>query len=198
MKKDLARGEYPRPQLVRQDWISLNGEWDFTKDMSTSGITRKLFEKEICDEKILVPFCPESDLSNIGFKDFMPAVWYSKKLEIPLEWKDDNTILHFGAVDYHAYVWVNGKKVGEHVGGYTPVSFDITPYLENDNNFVTLCAMDNNRNGMQPSGKQSELYCSNGCKYTRTTGIWQSVWMERVEDIYVTSLKTTPEIWCSF
>lgn len=180
-----VRNEYPRPQFVRKDWLNLNGEWEFAFDHGNSGIDRKFYIDGPFTEKIIVPFCPESKLSGIGYVDFMNAVWYRKIVQIPNEWKGKRILLHFGAVDYHAHVWVNGKKVGEHKGGYTPFYFDITDFLDGDQATIVLCAQDDNRSGLQPRGKQSGGYYSAGCDYTRTTGIWQTVWLEPVSPTHM-------------
>ena len=126
----------------------LNGEWEFEIDNGKSGIDRKFFERNALDGKITVPFCPESELSGIGNKDFMDCVWYRREFEIPEYAKGSQLILHFGAVDYHAIVYINGAFVGEHKGGYTGFSFDITKYLKDSGNFITLCAFDNVADGM--------------------------------------------------
>lgn len=188
----IPRPEYPRPQLVRKDWMNLNGKWSFTLDLSNSGIDKKKYNETIDDRIIIVPFCPESKLSGIEFKDFMPAVWYQRKIVIASEWKKKRIKLHFGAVDYHATVWINGIEVGQHKGGYTPFCFDITDNLNKDENILTLCAKDDIRNGKQPRGKQSSNFYSQGCDYSRTTGIWQTVWLEAVDEICIDNLKFTP------
>ena len=188
---NIPRNEYPRPQLVRADWTCLNGEWDFEIDNEKCGEEKEYFRREALDKKITVPFCPESELSGINNKDFMNCVWYRRNIEIPSEYKDKNVILHFGAVDYHAIVYVNGEKIGEHKGGYTPFCFDITTLLKESGNYITLCAYDDVRSHNQPSGKQSSKLHSHGCSYTRTTGIWQTVWMEYVDKCYVDFMKIT-------
>lgn len=193
----LPRNEYPRPQLVRDAWLCLNGEWQFEIDNSKSGAERGLFEndRELRD-KIIVPFCPESRLSGIGNTDFMNCVWYKRELYLPAEWQGKRIILHFGAVDYHAIVYVNGKIACEHRGGYTPFSSDITELLASDGgrNVITVCAYDDVRSHKQPGGKQSSKFGSYGCYYTRTTGIWQTVWAEAVEDCHIAALKLTPDV----
>ena len=191
---NIPRPEYPRPQLVRKDWINLNGTWDFAKDLSESGIDRKIYECPIEGEKILVPFCPESKLSGIEFKDFMPAVWYSRTFTLPESWNGKNIRLHFGAVDYHATVWINGMEAGQHKGGYSSFWLDITQYIKQGENIVTVCAKDDLRGGHQPKGKQSSTFYSKGCDYTRTTGIWQTVWMEALDPICIDSLKLEPNL----
>ena len=187
----IPRNEYPRPQMVRENWINLNGEWDFEIDHSMSGKEKEFFKRDSLDGKIIVPFCPESKLSGVGYTDFMDCVWYRKNIEIPDEWEGKEVILHFGAVDYHAFVYANGEFVCEHKGGYTPFSANITPYLKESGNYITLCAEDHLRSGNQPAGKQSAKYDSYGCFYTRTTGIWQTVWMEAVEKAHIKNVKYT-------
>lgn len=193
---NIPRPEYPRPQLVRSEWVNLNGTWDFEIDHSCSGKDRAFEKRDALKNQITVPFCPESELSGIGFKDFMDCVWYRKSIDIPEDWKGcgKRVILHFGAVDYKATVYVNAKKVKEHIGGYTPFCADITDALMEDGNFITLCAEDDVRSGNQPAGKQSTLHYSHGCSYTRTTGIWQTVWMECVSASHIKNIRFTPDI----
>ena len=191
--KQIPRNEYPRPQLVRDAWLCLNGEWEFEIDAGESGEARGLVKAPKLAGTITVPFCPESKLSGVEHKDFMRCVWYAKTLNIPTEWKGKRILLHFGAVDYLATVWVNGKQVGTHTGGYTPFAFDITDCLNYENDRVVLSAFDDVRSHNQPAGKQSSRFASYGCSYTRTTGIWQTVWMEAVEDLHIGSLRMTPD-----
>jgi beta-galactosidase/beta-glucuronidase len=193
IQKNIPRPEYPRPQMVRENWLNLNGEWDFEVDYGCSGKDRKWFERESLKDKIIVPFCPESELSGIGNKDFMRTVWYRKEFEVPGDWRIGRILLHFGAVDYETTVWVNGKSAGRHIGGYSSFSFDITALLKDGVNVVTLCADDDTRSGKQPKGKQCGGYYSVGCEYTRTTGIWQTVWLEHVPKVSVTSYQVTPD-----
>lgn len=188
----IPRPEYPRPQFVREQWINLNGIWEFEFDHGNSGKERKLYEAKKFNKEIVVPFCPESKLSGIEYKDFMSCVWYRKEFTIPDNWFSKNILLHFGAVDYEAEVWINGQSVGTHRGGYTPFTFDITELVKPGVNIVTLSAEDDIHSGLQPRGKQSSMYYSHACDYTRTTGIWQTVWLECVPDIYIKSCKYTP------
>ena len=116
---DLPRNEYPRPQFVRDDWLCLNGEWQFEVDQGDSGIHRGLPERELSD-RITVPFCPESKLSGIENHDYYNAVWYRRKATIPADWAGRRVLLHFQAVDYDSTVWVNGEEVGRHRGGFSP------------------------------------------------------------------------------
>ena len=184
----IPRPEYPRPQLVRESWLNLNGEWEFQMDQEKSGQERELFKADKLRDKIIVPFCPESKLSGIGFTDFIACVWYKKKITLPKSFQNKEVLLHFGAVDYHAFVYVNGELAGEHRGGYSSFCLNITKYLKNGENDLTVCAYDDVRSGNQPAGKQSAKLESYGCFYTRTTGIWQTVWMEAVEESYIQSV----------
>lgn len=204
----IPRPEYPRPQLVRADWMNLNGEWEFQIDNEKCGEFKEYFNKEHLEGKIIVPFCPESELSGVNNKDFMNCVWYKKKLELTPAQLEKHVILHFGAVDYHAILFVNGSKVGEHKGGYTSFCFDITKFVKTGENDITLCAYDDVRSCNQPAGKQCQQLKSMGCSYTRTTGIWQTVWAEFADAArilavnyqydtankgVVVTVKTTPE-----
>lgn len=187
------RSEYPRPRLVRDNWICLNGEWQFEIDNAKVGKEKEFFFKETFDKKITVPFCPESTLSGIGNTDFMYCVWYKRKITLPEEWEKKNIILHIGAADYISTVYVNGKLAGTHKGGYTPFSFDITELLHHGENDVTMCCEDDYTSSAQPFGKQSRKLNSYGCYYTRTTGIWQTVWLEAVDALHITDVKFTPD-----
>lgn len=193
-RNDIPRPEYPRPQMVRDKWMNLNGWWEFEIDHGNSGKERRFFEREKLDSKILVPFCPESKLSGVEYKDFMAAVWYRREFTVPEDWFAQRIILHFGAVDYDTEVWVNGKSVGTHRGGYTSFSFDITDFVRKGTNVLTVCAQDDVRSGLQPRGKQSSLYYSHNCDYSRTTGIWQTVWLECVPHTYIESFQLTPDV----
>ncbi|HEK85439.1 MAG TPA: beta-galactosidase [Candidatus Aminicenantes bacterium] len=190
----LPRPEYPRPDFIRSEWLNLNGQWDFALDLSDSGEERGLPEGNGFDRKIIVPFAPESPLSGLGFKDFIAAIWYKQALIIPEGWKGRRVLLNFEAADYETTIWINGKKVGEHRGGYTPFSFDITDYCQPSGNTLVVRCRDNVRSGQQPSGKQSDRYNSYGCMYRRTTGIWQTVWLEPVEAERIEKYRVYPDI----
>lgn len=190
----LPRSEHPKPQMQRKNWINLNGEWDFAFDFGKSGIDRKVYEEKSLDKKIMVPFCPESELSGIGYKDFIPAVWYLRTFQLTNAQMNGRILLHFGAVDYECHVWVNGKKAGTHKGGYASFTFDITDLAMAGENSVTVYAADEQRGGKQCKGKQSSLFYSNGCDYTRTTGIWQTVWLEFVPFHYIEQVQFYPNI----
>ena len=194
----IPRPEYPRPQMVRQSWQNLNGKWDFLFDFGNSGVERKLYLNENFDKndvrEITVPFCPESRLSGIGYTDFIPAVWYRRRVTVTKAQLAGKILIHFGAVDYHAKLWVNGKPAGAHKGGYSSFTFDITALVTEGENTLTVWAEDDNRSGHQPRGKQSALYHSHDCDYTRTTGIWQTVWLEFVPANYIKSYRVYPNI----
>ncbi len=173
----IPRPEYPRPQWVRADWLTLNGEWEFEIDQGDSGLERGLLQRPLRD-RILVPFCPESPLSGIGNTDFLNAVWYRREITIPQEWEGRRVVLHFQACDYDTFVWANGREVGRHRGGMTPFSCDLTDAaLPGGKITLVVRARDNARETM-PSGKQAWHHSNSGCHYTRTSGIWQSVWLE--------------------
>ncbi len=190
---NIPRNEYPRPQMVRDNWINLNGKWDFEIDNAKVGQEKEFYKRDKLKDSIIVPFCPESKLSGVNNTDFMNCVWYRRNIEVGSH-GDKRVILHFGAVDYHAVLYVNGEYAGEHKGGYTSFSFDITDLLQPDENYISLCVYDDVRSNNQPAGKQCTELKSHGCYYTRTTGIWQTVWIEYVDAHYITSVKTTTDI----
>ncbi|MBQ7934844.1 MAG: beta-galactosidase [Clostridia bacterium] len=186
----IYRAEHPKPQFMRQNWQNLNGIWQFEPDNANSGEARGLWqENQTFSLSIQVPFCPESKLSGIENVDFMNAVWYKRTVGITESQLQGNVILHFGAVDYKATVYVNGQVCGTHRGGYVSFSFNITKFLRSGKNTITLHAEDDTRDPLIPSGKQSSKYHSYGCYYTRTTGIWQTVWLEFVPKDYIISAK---------
>ncbi len=188
----IPRAEYPRPQMVRDAWMNLNGRWQFEIDHGRSGRARGL--AEALSGEIVVPFCPESALSGVGYTDFMAAVWYRRTVTIPAEWAGQRLLLHFGAVDYDAEVWVNGVSAGTHRGGFTPFTVEITHLVRDGENVITVCAEDDVRSPLQPGGKQSPSFASHGCHYTRTTGIWQTVWLEPVPRAYLGRPRITPDL----
>ncbi|MBQ9080918.1 MAG: beta-galactosidase [Clostridia bacterium] len=196
MSIKIPRPEHPRPQMRRTAWMNLNGEWQYATDRGVSGRARGLAKADSLPEKITVPFCRESKLSGIGDTDFCEAVWYRREVEIPDDWRESGkrVILHIDACDYRTEVWVNGESVGKHVGGYVSFCFDITDKLKDGAQTITVCAEDHVRAHTQPAGKQSARYESYGCFYTRTTGIWQTVWLESVPRDYIRSVKYYPDI----
>ena len=192
---NIPRPEYPRPQFERADWVNLNGEWTYAIDLSNTGIDRKFDKSEGFKDKILVPFCPESELSGVGYKDFIPGIWYQRKVEIPADWKGKNIFMNFGAVDYYATLYVNNKVAGRHWGGSSSFSIDITDYVEPGKQAnVVLWVKDDLRGRAQTGGKQSHAFYSAGCYYTRVTGIWQTVWMEAVAPTGLKSVYIKPDL----
>jgi beta-galactosidase/beta-glucuronidase len=188
------RPEYPRPQFRRDRWLNLNGPWGFEVDWSDSGIERGLRTAELSDS-ILVPFCPESELSGIGTVDFMAAVWYRRDVEVPAHWAGSRVLLHFGAVDHDATVWVNDVEVVRHRGGFSSFSADITEALAGGGDSATIVvrARDSVQT-TQARGKQARLYDNHDCDYTRTTGIWQTVWLEAVPQVHLRHGRITPNV----
>ncbi|MBQ9083972.1 MAG: beta-galactosidase [Clostridia bacterium] len=190
----IYRTEHPKPQFMRANWVNLNGEWQFEIDQANSGRARKLYAPDAAySRQIQVPFCPESKLSGVQFTDFMNSVWYKRTVTLTEDHLKGRVFLHFGAVDYEAIVYVNGKKAGSHKGGYVSFRMDITDYVTVGDNILTVNAQDDVRDPMIASGKQSERYASWGCLYTRTTGIWQTVWLEFVPAAYISNVKYTTD-----
>jgi len=194
---DCPRPGYPRPDFRRPLWQNLNGEWEFEEDPARSGVARGLHKAASLKDCIIVPFCRESVLSGLGHLDFCDQVWYRREISVPADWRENGRriLLHIGACDYRTEVWVNGTSVGTHIGGMNAFSFDITSALvEGERQVVTISAIDIIRDGTQCSGKQSTRYESYACLYTRTTGIWQTVWMESVPAAYIRSTRYFPSL----
>jgi len=175
----VPRPEYPRPQFVRPDWLCLNGRWQFEIDQGDSGLDRGLLDRPLQDS-ILVPFCPESKLSGIGNTDYLNAVWYRREVKIPAAWKGRRILLHFQASDYDTFVWAGGREAGRHRGGMTPFSCDLTDVAVPGKKVTLVVRARDNARESKPAGKQSWVFENSGCHYTRTTGIWQTVWLEPV------------------
>jgi len=175
----IPRSEYPRPQFVRSQWLCLNGEWAFAFDPGDSGESRG-FVTHALPERIQVPFCPESPLSGHAATDFLNAVWYRRTVDVPAAWGAQRVLLNFQAVDYDATVWVNGQQVGAHSGGFTPFSIELPKSIGGGSTFTLVVRARDDHRELKPMGKQSREYDNTGCHYTRTTGIWQTVWLEPV------------------
>ena len=220
----IIRKEHPRPIFYRKDWLNLNGEWscEFSKDIK--GFSKSKLNKKQFSRKIIIPFCPESKLSGIGHTDFIQEMYYQKTFVIPKSWKNKKILLHFGGVDYESTIYINKKKVGLNKGGSTPFSLDITSnIIENGNNDLKIYVIDKrcagspepnfdyrgrgvfrsqndikkwvlNKNRFQPRGKQSTFKHSYGCYYTRTTGIWQTVWLEAVNKKHIKNITIQPNV----
>lgn len=177
----IPRPEYPRPDFQREKWLPLNGEWDFS------------FDEPIFDQKILVPFACETKLSGIHDTSFHNAVWYRRSFSLPEPMHDRQILLHFGAVDYTCRLWVNDQFIREHTGGQCGFSADITDALNaSGENVIVLEARDDPADLEMPRGKQYWKPESESIFYTRTTGIWQSVWLEAVSPMHLCSCRITP------
>ena len=187
----MRRTEFPDPQRRRSTWQSLNGSWEFEIDNEKDGFSRGLLHNKLAS-KIEVPFSPECELSGIRYTDFIRACWYRRTFSIPSENRKGRIVLCFGAVDFEAKVYINGSFVGGHRGGYTPFSFDITALIDREENEIVVYVEDDISANL-PSGKQSPKRESFGCFYTRTTGIWQSVYLEFTPAEYIRSFRFYPD-----
>ena len=177
----IPRSEYPRPNFVRENWMTLNGPWEFS------------FDEERYDKQIIVPYAYQTKLSGIGSKEFHEIVWYKKEVQLPKGMMDKQVLLHFGAVDYECRVWVNNHMVGSHIGGQTSFSFNITEALHKKGlNIIRVEVKDYPQDLEIPRGKQFWEKQSRSVFYTPTTGIWQSVWLEAVSDTYIKDVLITP------
>lgn len=203
MSTTIPRPEYPRPQFQRNDWVNLNGEWAFAFDDADAGLTQRWYETEVSalrghgspfNRTITVPFCFQAPLSGIGETAFHDVVWYARTFDSPLQSDEQDLLLHFGAVDYRATVWVNGHKVATHEGGHTPFVADITAVVRPTENVLIVRAEDPSEDVTIPRGKQFWKAESAGIYYTRTTGIWQTVWLEPVSRRRIGSLRMTPQV----
>ncbi len=178
--------DYPRPQMVRKDWVNLNGLWEYeaATSLSDAPMGKKL------SSQILVPFCMESALSGVG--EHHDESWYRRTFAVPKDWKDRRVLLHFGAVDYRATVWVNGKKLGEHVGGYDAFSFDVTDALKPDGQQEVIVGVMDTTDEKQARGKQIDN--PHGIFYVPCSGIWQTVWMEPAPATRIERVMLTPDV----
>jgi beta-galactosidase/beta-glucuronidase len=191
---DIPRPEYPRPQFERVEWMNLNGEWRFEFDDSDTGLKEEWYEEHNFSRRIIVPFAYQARLSGIGEIDFHDVVWYEREFTLPESWTGKRVLLHFGAVDYRAWVWVNGRFISQHEGGHVPFQVDISHALQSDSNRITVRVEDISTDLEQPRGKQYWERESKSIFYTRTTGIWQSVWLEPVNQTHIDSFKIVPDI----
>lgn len=188
------RPEYPRPEFVRKEWLNLNGKWRFDFDDDNKGLARQWERQPELSQGIIVPFAYQAPLSGINSNEPHDIAWYARNFDIPSNWQDQRILLHFGAVDYRAWVWVNGSFVAFHEGGHTPFSTEITQFLKSEENLVVVRVEDLTSDLTQPRGKQYWKRGSESIFYTRTTGIWQTVWLEPVGNSYVENVHCTPDI----
>jgi beta-galactosidase/beta-glucuronidase len=194
MSESQYRTDYPRPQFERGTWLNLNGEWEFDYDDGRTGDHEKWYAQHDFTKKIQVPFCFQSELSGIGEIEFHDCVWYRRGFTLPAHFSDKKIVLHFGAVDYLAWIWVNGQFVKFHEGGHTPFSVDITNFLHDGINQIVVKAEDFSQDMTLPKGKQYWKEKSASIFYTRTTGIWQTVWLEALSEVHLEKVKYTPNI----
>ena len=178
--------EYPRPQMVRSNWMSLNGLWQFQPGITNGAVPTGLNLANV----ILVPFPMESALS--GVMQYYPFSWYRRQFTVPAGWAGQRILLHFEAANWQSQIYVNGQNVGTHTGGYDPFSFDITPYLNSGTNELIVRVYSPEDNGSQPRGKQT-LYPA-GIMFTSSSGIWQPVWLEPVPATCIGTIHLTPDI----
>ncbi len=180
--------DYPRPQFVRARWLPLDGPWQYSFHEAAHP-DRVAWQGEIC-----VPYPPESSLSGVNDPGFHPVVWYRRSFHVPAEWKGQRILLHFGAVDYQAQVWVNGNLAAEHEGGHTPFSADITETMVDGPQTVVVRAADDPLDLEKPRGKQDWEEQPHSIWYPRTSGIWQPVWLEPVPEVHLEKLRLTPSL----
>lgn len=180
---------YPRPQLVRNNWQNLDGEWNFTFDDENIGEKEEYFNKFPKGKKILVPFTYETELSGINDEKVHENIWYSNIVKLNKDCK--RKLIHFEGSDFITKVWVNGKFVGKNIGGYHRFSFDITEFIVEGNNNITI-KVEDSLSKSQPRGKQRYIHENFKCWYVQTTGIWKTVWIETVPNDYITYIKNTP------
>lgn len=194
MDNKIPRPEHPKPQFQRENWQNLNGEWNFAFDDQNLGEQNKWYQKRELEAKITVPFTFETKASGIADRSEHNYIWYQRSFKIDAE-PDQMVLLNFGAVDYLAKVWVNGSFVGSHTGGYDFFAFDISDFVsyQGENNIVIK--VEDSLSKTQPRGKQTYKKDNFLCWYTRTTGIWQTVWLEFMDrKLQFKKLKMTPNI----
>lgn len=191
---DLPRPEHPRPQFYRPWWMSLNGSWEFEIDQGDTGLERGLVTRDALAARITVPFAPEAEASGIHNTDFLEAVWYARWVDIPAEWSGQRVLLHFGAVDHDATVWVDGREVMRHRGGFSSFTADLTGVAAPGDRVRVVVRARDSRHERQARGKQATWYENSTVYYTRTTGIWQTVWLEAVPQAYIKRIKVTPQL----
>lgn len=192
--QNIPRPEHPRPDFVRPDWLNLNGEWEFAFDDAKVGVAEKWFSiDKHFDDKIVVPFCYQCELSGVNVQDKHEVMWYRRSFEIPASMEGKQILLRFGAVDFECDVFVNGVKAGSHRGGYTPFAINVTDYVKAGENDLCVRVSDP-YDCAQPRGKQNWKDKWFGCWYTPTSGIWQTVYLEAAGAPYILTAHVTPDI----
>jgi beta-galactosidase/beta-glucuronidase len=194
-QQGVPRAEFPQPQFERERWLTLNGTWEFDFDDKNVGVVEGWGSSmRAFARTIVVPYCFESQLSGIGDPSFHPWLWYRRAFTVPAEWKGQRVLLNFGAVHYRARVWVNGQMAGSHEGGQTSFRFDVTPYLKPGPNTLTVRAENMPTDRSIPRGKQFWEVKSRSIFYTRTSGIWQPVWLEAAGESYLEEVRILPAV----
>lgn len=191
----VPRAEHPRPDFLRADWQTLNGPWQFEFDDQDRGLAERWYAGERAFARtIVVPYTFQSKLSGIGDPAFHDVVWYRRAFDVPTAWTGKRVLLNFGAADYEAVVWVNGARVGSHRGGHVSFSFDVTDHVKPSGNVVVVRVLDPGTDRTIPRGKQYWRPASEGIFYTRTTGLWQPVWIEAAGATRIARFRITPDI----
>ncbi|MFO8055808.1 MAG: glycoside hydrolase family 2 TIM barrel-domain containing protein, partial [bacterium] len=192
MTRAVPRPEHPRPDFQREAWQNLNGKWEFAFDGKEQGLDEDWQDKNALPKEITVPYPVESELSGIHNTSPPNVVWYKKRFNLEDDLQGNGRVLlHFGAVDYKARVWLNGRELGSHVGGYTPFTFDVSDEVKPKDNVLTVRVYDS-LDRMQVRGKQSPQGKSYGIMYTTVSGIWQTVWIEKTGMTYLEDFRFTP------
>ncbi len=189
----VPRPEYPRPQFARAEWLCLNGTWEFEIDRDDSGEASGYLARSLSDI-IIVPFAPESTLSGVGDTDFLEAVWYRRSVDIPQSWSGRRILLHLQASDHDTTVWVNSIAIGRHRGGFTPFTLDITDALRAEGPSTIVVRARDGKATAQARGKQSTRQENYEAFYSRSTGIWQTVWLEPVDSTHLERPRITPDL----
>lgn len=193
MAFEIPRPEHPRPDFERTQWLNLNGPWEFEFDDNEAGEEEKWFVEKSFTRSITVPFCFQSKLSGIHDTGMHEVFWYRKSFDIPENFYGKRVLLNFGAVDYYAKIWVNGEYAGSHKGGNCSFRMDITRFLTKGTNSLVV-RVEDRYDSIQPRGKQYWRKNPDRCWYTATSGIWQTVWLEAVGEVYIEKIRLTPDI----
>jgi beta-galactosidase/beta-glucuronidase len=191
----IPRAEHPRPDFMRADWATLNGRWEFEFDDQDAGLRERWFAgTRPFTKSIVVPYTFQSRLSGIGDTSFHDVVWYRRTFTVPSGWQDRRVLLNFGAVDYEAVIWVNGETAGRHRGGHSSFALDVTDRLKAGENTVVVRVYDPATDMTVPRGKQYWKPKSESIFYTRTTGLWQPVWIEAAGTTRIGRVRITPDV----
>ncbi|TDO94854.1 glycosyl hydrolase family 2 [Halanaerobium saccharolyticum] len=194
MENRIPRPEHPKPQFQRHNWQNLNGSWNFAFDDQNQGEKNKWYQNKKLEKEIIVPFTFETEASGIADRSEHNYIWYQRSFKAEAE-SEQKVILNFGAVDYLTKVWINGSFIGSHTGGYDSFSFDISDFVNYQEKNKIVVKVEDSRSKTQPRGKQTYKKDNFLCWYTRTTGIWQTVWLEFMDQkLQFENIKITPDI----